>query len=52
MDVSEDKKRGLYSEVSPWLRKIDDNWISKIDLEQVNLNLMNTAEHGSTYGPL
>ena len=26
--------------------------MSKIDLEHVNLNLMNTVEHGSTYHPL
>ena len=26
--------------------------MSNIDLEQVNLNLMNTLEHGSTYYPL
>ena len=26
-------------------------WISKIDLEQVDLNLMNYSESGSTYHP-
>ena len=40
MDVSENTNRGIYSKVSPWLNEIDDNLISNIDLEQVNLNLM------------
>ena len=26
--------------------------MSKIDLEKVNINLMNTVKHGSTYRPL
>ena len=41
----------LYSKASLWLNKIDDNWMSNIDLEQVNLKLMKTEEHGSTYCP-
>ena len=49
MDVYEDTKSGLYSKASPWINEIDDHWMYKVDLEQVNLNLMNTAEHGSTY---
>ena len=52
VDVSEDTKHGLYSKASPWLNAIDEHWMSKIDLEQVNLILMKTAEHGSTYRPL
>ena len=28
---------------------IDYHWMSKINPEQVNLNLMKTAEYGSTY---
>ena len=52
MDVSEDTKCGIYSKKSTWLNEIDDHWMSKIDLEQVNLNLRNTVEYGSTYHPL
>ena len=52
MEVSEDTKRGLYSKSLPWLNAIDDYWMSKIDLEHVNLNLTKTAEHGYTYRPL
>ena len=50
--VSEDTNRGLYSKASPWINAIYDHWISNIDLEHMNLNLMKTAEHGSTYQPL
>ena len=49
VDLSEDTKRGLYSKYSPWLNAIDDHWMYNIYLEQVNLNLMKTAQHGSTY---
>ena len=52
MDVSEDTKRGIYSKAPPWINAIDGHWMSKIDLEQVNLNLMETEEQGSTYRPL
>ena len=52
VDVSEDTKRGLYSKASPWLNSIDDHWISNTDLEQVNINLMKTVDHVSTYCPL
>ena len=44
MEVSENTKHRLYA--------IDDKWMYKIDIEPVNLNLMNTEEHGSTYPPL
>ena len=49
MDVYEDTKSGIYSKASPWLNKIDDHWMSNIDLDQLNLSLVNTAEHVSTY---
>ena len=52
MDVSEDTKSGIYSKASPWLNTIHDQWISNIDLEQVNINLMKTAEHAYTYRTL
>ena len=52
VDVFEGTKFGIYSKASQWLNTIDDNWMSKIDLEQLNLNLMNTAEHRSTYRSL
>ena len=52
VDLSEINKHRLYSKSSPWLNAIDDPWMYKIDLEQVNLNLINTAEHGYTYRPL
>ena len=48
MGISEDANRALYSKDSPWLNEIDDHWMSRIDLEQVKLNLMKTTEHGST----
>ena len=51
VDVYEYYKRGIYSKASPWLNEIDDPWMYKIDLEQVNLNLMKNAEHGYTYYP-
>ena len=40
VDIFEDTKHGLYSKASPWINEIYDNWMSKIDLEQVNLKLM------------
>ena len=49
MGVSEDTKCGLYSKASPCLNAIDNQYISKIDIEQVNINLMKTEEHVSTY---
>ena len=52
VDVSEDTKRGIYSKSSTWINAINDHGMSKIDLEQVNLNLMKTAEHVYTYCPL
>ena len=45
-------KSGQYSKASPCLNSVDDHWISKIYIEQVNLNLMSTAEHGFTYRAL
>ena len=47
--VSEDTNHGVYSKASPCINAIDDRWMYKIDLEHVNLNLMNTTEHESTY---
>ena len=52
VDVYEDTRRGLYSKASPWINEIGDHWMSNIDLEQVNLNLINTSEHGYTYPTL
>ena len=49
VDVSKDTNRGIYIKSSTWLNAMDYHWMSKIDLEQVNLNLMKTAENGSTY---
>ena len=49
MEVSEETKRGIYSKASPW---VDDHWMSKIDIEQMNLILMNTTQYGYTYRPL
>ena len=43
VDVSEDTKCWLYSKVTPSMNEINDNWMSKIDLEQINLNLMKYA---------
>ena len=43
MDVSEDTKCGLYIKASLWLNEIDDLWMSKIYLEQVNKNMMKTV---------
>ena len=40
VDIFEYTKHGLYSKASPWINAIDDNWMSKIDLKQVNLKLM------------
>ena len=34
------------------MNKIDDNWMSKIDIEQVNINHMMSAKHGSNYSLL
>ena len=33
------------------MNKIDDNWMSKIDIEQVTPNYMKSKKHGSTYCP-
>ena len=52
LDVSEDTKRRLYSKSSPRPNAIDGHWMSNIDLEQVNINPMKTAEHGYTYPTL
>ena len=52
LDVYEDTKCGLYSKEFPWINAIDNHWMSNIDLEQVNLNLMKATEHGSTSRPL
>ena len=52
VDVSEDIKRGIYSKASLCINAIDYHWMSKIDIEQVNLNPMNTAEYGYSYHPL
>ena len=43
IDVYEYTNCGLYSKASPCINEIDDHWMYKIDLKQVNLNLMNTA---------
>ena len=51
VDVSEDTKRGIYVKALPWLNEIDDHCMYKIDLKQVNLNLMIAAEHGYTHPP-
>ena len=40
VDIFEDTKHGLYSKALPWINAIYDFWMSKIDLEQVNLKLM------------
>ena len=48
MHVPEENKRRLYCKALSWLNSIDDHWMSNIDIEQMNLNLMNIAEHGST----
>ena len=34
---------GIYSKILLRLNEIDDHWMSKIDIEQVDLNLMNYA---------
>ena len=52
MDVFEDTRHDIYSKASPCPNAIDDHWMFNIDLEQVNLNLINTAERGSNYCPL
>ena len=52
MVVYEETNRRIYSKDSPWINAIDDNWMSKSDLEHVKLNPMKTAEHVSTYRPL
>ena len=44
VDLYEDTKRGIYSEALPWINKMDDQWLSKIYLEQVNLNLMASSD--------
>ena len=43
MEISEDTKRGLYGESLPLIKSIDDHWMSKIDVEKINLKLMNTT---------
>ena len=48
MDISEDTKRGIYSKESSWINAIDDHWMSNVNIEQVDLNLIKTTEHGST----
>ena len=50
--ISEDTNSSIYSKASLWFNSIDDHWMSNIDLYQVNLNLMNTAKHGSSYHSL
>ena len=50
--LCEDDNNGLYSKSSPWINEIYDNWMSNIYLENINLNLMKTVEHGYTYPPL
>ena len=50
--VPEDTMRGIESKTSQWLNAIHDQWMYKLDIEQVILNLTKTAEHGSTYRPL
>ena len=52
LEVSEETKRRLYSKASQWPNSNDDHWMSNIDLEQVNINPMKTAEHGYTYPTL
>ena len=52
VDVSADTKRGLYIKASQWINVMDDHWMSNIDIEQVNLNLIKTVEYGSSYRPL
>ena len=49
VDVSEDTNRGIYSKASSSINNMDYPWMSKIDLEQVTLNLMKTKKHVSTY---
>ena len=49
MDISGETTRGTYSKASSWINSIGDHWMSKIDIKEVNRNLMKTAEHGSTY---
>ena len=52
VDLSEDTKHRIYSKSSPWINEIYYHWMPKIYLEQVDLNLMKTAESGSTYHAL
>ena len=52
VDLSEDTNNRLYIKSSSFLNEIDYHWISNIYLEQANLNLMKTSEHGYTYRPL
>ena len=49
MDVSEYTKRTIYSKSSPWINAVYDNWMNKIYLERVELNLMKTVEHVIEY---
>ena len=52
VELSKYNKHGLYNKSSPWLIGIDDHWMYKIDLYQVNLNLMMSEEQGFTYHTL
>ena len=52
VDVSEYTKRRIYSKASPRSNSIEYHWMSNIDIEQVNLNLIKTVEHVYTYRPL
>ena len=51
MDVFEDTNRVIYSKASPWINAIGYQWMSRIDIEQVNLDLIETTEHGYNYCP-
>ena len=51
LDVSKDTNHEIYSVASPCMNAIDDYWISRIDLEQVDVNLMKCAEPVSTCCP-
>ena len=49
VDVYEETRCGIYSKASMWLNEINDHWISKTDIEQVDLKFMKCAEPVSTY---
>ena len=40
VDIFKNTKHGLYSKASPWINASYDNWMFKIDLEQVHTKLM------------